>query len=203
MQCLRIRLKHRTMKEDKLEQFVKNNEEGFNGLEPPLGAWEAIEKDFFALKQTRVQKLWPYAWKVAAAFLIFTSAWMLNDYMDQKKVTGSRGTNAETAASPELSELSDAEAYYTTQISSKQAELAQYARQNPEIIADLKKEFAEMDKGKAELKNDLAESNADEKVIEAIILSYRVKIEILDQMLTELRNSKQGTTNQKPVETKL
>ncbi|HNW54977.1 MAG TPA: hypothetical protein PKN21_11950, partial [Bacteroidales bacterium] len=66
---------------------------------------------------------------------------------------------------------------------------------------DLKKEFSEMDKNKAELEKDLAQSNADEKVIEAIILSYRVKLEILDQMLAELRKSKE--TTQKPVETKL
>ena len=61
--------------------------------------------------------------------------------------------------------------------------------------------FSEMDKNKAELEKDLAQSNADEKVIEAIILSYRVKLEILDQMLAELRKSKE--TTQKPVETKL
>lgn len=191
------------MKEDKLEQFVRENAEGFGNLEPPLMAWEAIEKELPVTKQTIVRKLWPYAWKVAAAILIFVSAWMLNDYMDQKKSSSDLFTSAEAASSPELSELSDAEAYYTSQISNKQAELAQYARQHPEIIEDLKKEFSEMDKSKAELKKDLAESNADEKVIEAIILSYRVKLEILDQMLTELRKSKEGSSQQKPVETNL
>ena len=191
------------MKEDKLENFIRENAEDFNSLEPPLMAWEAIEKELPAPGQTRVRKLWPYAWKAAAAILIFASAWMLNDYMDQKKSTENIYTNTEVAVSSELSELSDAEAYYTTQISSKQAELARYARQNPEIIEDLKREFTEMDKSKAELKKDLAESNADEKVIEAIILSYRVKLEILDQMLTELRKSKEGNTPQKAVETNL
>jgi len=60
-----------------------------------------------------------------------------------------------------------------------------------------------MDKKNESLKKDLAESNADEKVIEAIILSYRVKLEILDQMLTELRKSKDENTNQKPHTTNL
>jgi hypothetical protein len=191
------------MKEDKLEQFVRENAEGFSYLEPPVMAWDDIEKELPAPRQTTIRQLWSYAWKVAAAILIFASAWMLNDYADQKKTSGNHSTNTETASSQELSELSDAEAYYTSQISSKQAELAQYARQHPEIIEDLKKEFTEMDKSKAELKKDLAESNADEKVIEAIILSYRVKLEILDQMLTELRKSKVGGETLKPVETKL
>jgi hypothetical protein len=191
------------MKEDKLEQFVKNNAEDFNRLEPPVTAWNLIEKELPLLQQTPVRKLWPYAWKAAAAILIFASAWLLNDYTDQRKTSERNSSYTETAASPELTELSEAEAYYTTQISSKQAELAQYAKKHPEIIEDLKKEFSEMDKTKAELKKDLVESNADEKVIEAIILSYRVKLEILDQMLTELRKSKEGNANQKPVETNL
>jgi hypothetical protein len=191
------------MKKDKLEQFVKNNAEEFNSFDPPAIAWDSIEKELPVLKQTPVRKLWPYAWKAAAAILIFASAWLLNDYTDQIKTSERNSSNNETAASPVLTELSEAEAYYTSQISSKQAELAQYARKHPEIIEDLKREFSEMDKTKAELKKDLVESNADEKVIEAIILSYRVKLEILDQMLTELRKSKEGNANQKPVETNL
>jgi len=191
------------MKEDNLEQFVRVNAEGFNSLEPPKMAWDAIEKELPVAKVHVVRKIWPYAWKSAAAVLIFASAWLLNDYTQYKKWSKDAASSSAVASSPVLSELSDAEAYYTSQISSKQAELSQYARQHPEIIEDLKKEFTEMDKSKAELKKDLAESNADEKVIEAIILSYRVKLEILDQMLTELRKSKEGNLNQKPVETKL
>jgi hypothetical protein len=191
------------MKEDKLEQFVKNNAESFNTLEPPAMAWDSIEKEIPVPKQTLVRVLWPYAWKVAAAILIFASAWLLNDYMDREKTSVRDFATSETASSPELTELSDAEAYYTSQISSKQAELAQYARQHPEIIEDLKREFTEMDKSKAELKKDLAESNADEKVIEAIILSYRVKLEILNQMLSELRKSKERNMPPKPAETNL
>jgi len=189
------------MKKNKLEQFISDNTEDFNSLDPPVMAWEAIEKELPAPKQVIVRKLWPFAWKAAAAVLIFASAWMLNDYTDQKKQSEKIVSPSEVATSLQLGELSDAEAYYTTKISYRQAELAVYARQNPEIIEDLKKEFREMDKNKDELKKDLAESNANEKVIEAIILSYRVKLEILDQMLTELRKSEE--TKQKPVETNL
>ena len=191
------------MKEDNLEQFVRKNAEGFNSLEPPKMAWDAIEEELPLAKAHVVRKIWPYAWKAAAAVLIFASAWLLNDYTQYEKSSKDAAKPGVVASNPELSELSDAEAYYTSQISSKQAELAQYARQHPEIIEDLKKEFTEMDKSKAELKKDLTESNADEKVIEAIILSYRVKLEILDQMLTELRKTKEGNPKQEPVETSL
>ena len=177
------------MKEDKLERFVRERAKDFNDLEPPAMAWDAIEKELPAEKKSVVRRLWPAAWKVAAAVLIFASAWMLNDFTRERNHTdgsaGSHSANSNMA----LNELSDAEAYYTTQISSRQAELSTYAKQHPEIIEDLKKEFLEMDKKKAELKKDLAQSHADEKVIEAIILSYRVKLEILEEMLGEFRKT--------------
>lgn len=192
------------MKEDKLEQFVRDNTQSFNSLEPPLMVWETIEKELPVSKQPALRKLWHYAWKAAAAILIFASAWMLNDYTDKdKKTSENEIVKAEVQTNPELTELLDAEAYYTTQISSKQAELAKYAQQNPDIIEDLKKEFNEMDKNKAELRKDLAQSNADEKVIEAIILSYRVKLEILDQILAEMRKAKDENATSQSVETNL
>lgn len=191
------------MKHDKLEQFVKAKANDFDSHEPPAMAWEEIEKQLPGSKPTVLKKLRPFAWKAAAAILIFASAWMLNDYTDQKNNTGNQTAVDMTNTNPQLSELADAEAYYTSQISYKQIELAKYTKQHPQIIEDLRREFSEMDKNKAELEKDLAESNADEKVIEAIILSYRVKIEILDQMLAELQKSKDGETENKPVETHL
>ncbi|NTW23570.1 MAG: hypothetical protein HGA37_02630 [Lentimicrobium sp.] len=191
------------MKKDKLEQFVQENAGGFNTLEPPAMAWEVIEKELPVAREQLIKKLWPYAWKVAAAVLIFASAWMLNDYADLNGRKETAGQRRESAENPVLNELQDAEAYYTSQISSKQAELAAFASEHPEIIEDLKKEFREMDKKKAALKDDLEESNADEKVIEAIILSYRVKIEILDEMLQELRRSGSDQPAQKSADTEL
>lgn len=191
------------MEKDKLEQFVRENARGFNTLEPPVLAWDAIEKELPAAPKPIIRKLWPYAWKVAAAVLIFASAWMLNDYADLNRRKETAVQRSESAENPVINELQDAEAYYTSQISSKQAELATFASEHPEIIEDLKKEFSEMDKKKAALEDDLEESNADEKVIEAIILSYRVKIEILDEMLQELRRSESDQPAQKSVDTHL
>ncbi len=191
------------MEKDKLEHFVRENAGGFNTLEPPAMAWDAIEKELPPARKSNIRKLWPYAWKVAAAVLIFASAWMLNDYTDMNGKKHTAGDRRESSTNPALNELQDTEAYYTSQITGKQAELQAFASEHPEIIEDLKKEFREMDKKKAALKNDLEESNADEKVIEAIILSYRVKIEILDEMLEELRRSEGSQMERQAVDTQL
>ena len=182
------------MKTERLDQFVRENAEGFDTLNPPELAWEVIEQRLPSGRKTVVRRLWPYAWKAAAAVIIFAAAWMLNDLRDAGR-SGTLPVVAGKEVNPELLELSDAEAYYTSQISSRQAELAAYARQHPEILEDLKAEFTEMDRKKADLKDDLTESNADEKVIEAIILSYRVKIEILDEMLNALKKAEGQSMN--------
>ncbi|MHC1776076.1 MAG: hypothetical protein AB9834_11755 [Lentimicrobium sp.] len=191
------------MEKDKLEQFIRENAGGFNTLEPPAMAWDAIEKELPVARKPIIRKIWPYAWKVAAAVLIFASAWMLNDYADMNGKNQTARERSKSAANPALNELQDTEAYYTSQITGKQAELEAFASEHPEIIEDLKKEFREMDKKKAALKNDLEESNADEKVIEAIILSYRIKIEILDEMLQELHRSEGSKQERNLVDTEL
>ena len=191
------------MKKDKLEQFVRENAVGFNTLDPPVMAWDVIERELPVARKSNIRKLWPYTWKVAAAVLIFASAWMLNDYVDQNGKRQTAGERKESTANPALNELQDAEAYYTSQISSKQTELAAFATEHPEIMEDLKKEFIEMDKKKAALNSDLAESNADEKVIEAIIMSYRMKLEILDDILLELRRSDGDRTDERPADKEL
>jgi len=195
------------MKKDKLEKFVIENREGFNDLEVPPMLWNAIEKQTAGFQGKLVPaeggkadstnspgkmlRIGTIAWRAAAAILIFASAWYLNDYFDKSPAKTAHTTvSPAPVTSPVMNELSDVEAYYTTQINSRQLELAKYSREHPEIIEDLKKEFLNLDKGSQELRKDLAESNADEKVVEAIIQSYRVKLDILEQMLSEMQKGR-------------
>jgi hypothetical protein len=184
-------------RKDRLEKYIENNKDGFNDLEVPALAWQEIEKSLNKPSKRRTFPIASFAWKAAAAILIFASAWYLNDFVDKPaKVQTGKTVAMPSVSSPVLNELSDAEAYYTSQINSRQAELANYAKEHPEIIEDLRKEFKELDRNNIELKRDLAESNADVKVIEAIIQSYRIKLEILEQMLTEMKD---GNKEQAPV----
>lgn len=178
-------------KKDLLEQFVIDNRQGFDDQEVPPMLWNSLEQKLEDQKSVKQRRIMPYIWRAAAAILIFATAWYLNDYMDSRPDRKHNApVQAATAPNPALSELSDAEAYYTSQINSRQTELIKYTREHPEIMEDLKREFKELDKNNVELKRDLAESNANEKVIEAIIQSYRVKLGILEEMLSELQKSK-------------
>jgi hypothetical protein len=175
------------MKKDKLEQYISGRREDFNDLNPPALVWKNIDKEVNRVKRIPGRTFISFAWQSAAAVIIFVGSWLLHDYINQGRSSKPKPVETIVAVNPVLNELSDAEAFYSSQISSKQVELSKYTQEHPEIIADLKKEFQEMDKNNTELKKDLVESNANEKVIEAIIKSYRMKLDILDQMLTEMK----------------
>ncbi|HPR25725.1 hypothetical protein [Lentimicrobium sp.] len=183
------------MKKDNLERFVREHAGEFDSLEAPPASWEVIEERVFPIRSGRMKKLRVIAWRSAAAVLIFAAAWMLNDVRDNRMQIKDADRQAVNRMNYVIDELSDAEAYYTSKIQSREQELAIYAKDHPEIIEDLREEFRAMDQRKVELRTDLAESNADAKVIEAIILSYRVKLEILDEMLLELRQTDKESNN--------
>lgn len=176
-------------KEDVLEKFVREHAEAFDTFEAPEEAWDVVEKKIFKTAPYKKRQIVFYAKRVAASVLIFASAWMLNDYRDSKRQNARVDETISREMPAELKELADAEAFYTSQVKIREDELLAYAKNYPEIIEDLKEEFNAMDSHRNELKNDLAESSADEKVIEAIIRIYRIKLEILDQILIELKKS--------------
>lgn len=180
------------MKKDPLEKFVDDHKEEFDSLDVPTTIWNNLDRTLNPPATRKTFRLYSYAWKAAAAILIFVSAWYLNDYMDRRP-EGEKTADVSTAVitNPELIELSDAEAYYSSQISNRQTELERYTQEHPEILEDLKKEFRELDIEKLQLRKELAESNADEKVIEAIIQSYKIKLEILEEMLAQLQQVNQ------------
>ncbi|NVO18975.1 MAG: hypothetical protein HXX13_04710 [Bacteroidetes bacterium] len=182
-------------KADKLERFVRQNKEDFDDLNVPAGLWEGIEKGLPSTPAKKLSGIVSFMWKAAAAVLIFASAWYLHDYYDHIKPRGiAKAAIIQPVPSQEMNELADAEAYYTSQINSRQAELVKYTKDHPEIMEDLKKEFRQLDNNNVELKKDLAESNANEKVVEAIIQSYRMKLAILEEMLTEMQKAREIKT---------
>jgi len=178
------------MKTDKLGKFIGENRAAFDDLEPSAELWGAIEKGIPPEHRGSLLSLNSRIWKAAVLMMVFASAWFIKDYVDRPAKIND-AANAEISTNSErLNELADGEAYYVAQITNKQAELEKYTRENPEIMNDLKREFRELDRDNLQLKEDLVESNANERVIEAIMQSYRMKLQILEQVLSEMKGSR-------------
>jgi hypothetical protein len=93
-----------------------------------------------------------------------------------------------------VSELLEVEAFYTAQVNNRMQEIEKHIRHFPEIIDEVKKDFAELDSMNRDLKSDLNENIRNKEVVEAMIRNYKIKLEILEDMYEQIR-LQEDTTN--------
>lgn len=182
------------MKQDKLEKFVVENREAFDIYEPPEGMWDKIHPT-----STSVRKFsWKtYGLRIAATIAIFIAAWFTNDLFDRQQ--DNKTAQSETELTPEQKAqyqlLMEAEGFYTSRISLAKQQITLMVGNDKEIIKDVNTDLVELDKVFEDLKNDLKDNGANEEVIEAMIQNYRIKLNILEEMLLQLKSS--GSANDK------
>ena len=85
------------------------------------------------------------------------------------------------------SELAEASAYYTSEISYRLA-AARELVDDQSIFENLN----ELDRAFVELKNDLKDNADNEEVVIAMMENYQLKLKILDRILKELRKKQKG-----------
>lgn len=176
------------MSPDKLEKYVLDQRERFDDLEPDPGIWDRIET-----RKPKVIRIdWKgISWKAAAVAAIFIASYFFHDYMASRKegMQGFMAENSGEAGSPILQELIEAEAYYTSMINLKKEEVFRLTSNSPDIQKEIDTEMVELDKVFEELKDDLKDNADNEEVIEAMIQNYRIKLDILEEMLYRLKQS--------------
>jgi hypothetical protein len=82
--------------------------------------------------------------------------------------------------------LHDAEVYYTNLVNQKLDELRPIIANCPSLEEELNIDLSELDSVYLELKTDLKDNMANQEVVEAIIENYRLKIRILEDLLSEM-----------------
>jgi len=97
-----------------------------------------------------------------------------------------------------IPELIEAEAYYSVQVSTKLREVETLAKGSPELLEHLHQDLGELDHVYEELKRDLQENLSNEQVVNAMIQSYRLKLEILERLLEQLKEDQPNTANNPP-----
>jgi len=178
------------MSPDKLEKYILDHREAFDDLEPDPSVWERID----TRKAPVIRINWKdIAWKAAAVAAIFVASYFFHDYMASRRQPSSimLGKNG-GEASPLVKELIEAEAYYSAQISMKKDEVYRLAASNQEIRNEVDLELVDLDRVYNELKEDLKDNADNEEVIEAMIQNYRLKLDILEEMLMLLNQSNES-----------
>jgi hypothetical protein len=177
---------------DKLEEHIRKNREDLDRYSPPIGLWRRIRKDLWREKFRMRQ------WISIAALIvvILGSAIILFRPVYRWSDPGSHKNNEDrlTAIDPQLKET---EVYYNNLVSSLYKEATPLLTNKPDIKNELNSDLSHLDSICADLKKDLKDNVANQDVVEALIQNYRIKIQILEEMLTVLKADENKTEKKK------
>ncbi len=197
---------------ERLEDYVKKHRDDFDLLEPNAALWNKIETKLEPkLKRRNLNILW----KAAAVIIVFgLSFWAQIQISDKPQTITQHNIhtiNPEIAQAPEteeapvvtpaaenklIPEFAETEKYYNRKVNSTMKELKVYLVKYPDVATDMKKDLAELDSVYRTLKRDLGDNVAQEEIISAMIQNYRMKLQLLEDIKSELeRNSTSKSSN--------
>ena len=178
------------MEKDKLERFISGHREEFDYHQASEDVWRKLEKKLDSMSGRGFSGIPSMVYKIAAVFAVFALAWYLHDVYNGFKNKPLQANETEDFSGSAVGELVEARFYYSAQILQKEQELKLFASDQPEILYELYLEMKQLDSLNNSLHRDLGDNIANEQVIEAMIQTYRIKLQILDEVLTALKQSK-------------
>ena len=182
---------------DRLEDFIRDHREDFDVHEPSPGLWEKILPEEESSTPYTASSSWSVIWKAAAVVAIILSSYAIwqNLQVEQGFTIAGLDTIFGRQEEPKqedfaaIPELAEAELYYNTQVNTMLNELDAYNDEYPGVKEDVEVDLAELDKVYNELRQDLKEDIANPEIIEAMIQNYRLKLNILKDILEQIKKS--------------
>jgi len=169
---------------DKLEEHIRKNREDLDRYSPPKGIWRKIRRD---LGNDRPQfRKWL---SIAAMIVVILGSAILlfrHEYKGSEKSTQKNNVDNLTQITPQLKET---EVYYNNLVNTLYREAAPLLINNPDIKKELNTDMSHLDSICIDLKKDLKDNISNQDVVEALIRNYRIKIQILEDMLTVLKQN--------------
>ncbi len=164
---------------DSLKKYVDENRMDFDIYQQDYDElWNGIEKKL-QQKRSGHPTVFKTIMRIAASILIVCTVAMAY-YMGKKSTEYNKHGIALHNIS---SEMAETEAFYISQINEK----IEYIKdQNTPLNSDIWESLEMLDKDYEQLKKDLKDNADSEKVIDAMINYYRLKLEMLEQISSEL-----------------
>ena len=169
---------------DRLEDFVKQHREQFDLHEPDPSVWLKINPANKPEAAKSRRSGGGMRWlRIAAAVAMIFAGSAAGIYF----LSGG-GSGPDDLYSSELyMEVLETEQYYNRMVSQRYDELRPYLADDPAVKEMLTIDMDELDEVYSALKEDLKDNVSNPEVIEAMILNYRVKLEILEDLLNQLK----------------
>ena len=181
-----------------LESFIHKNRSEFDSQTPSPELWNHIAKQIPVMQAqappTKKQKTALFYIRRIAAIgliaLIIQSAWYFI------RTDSDTTTLSESA----LFEIAETTSYYESQIKEKRQQVVNLTADNPAITKEMDLDLAQLDQVLKELKADLKDDVSNPEVISAMIQNYRLRLQIMEQLLDFIEKEKNDTTKQEAYE---
>lgn len=167
------------MKTDRLEDFVNAHREDFDMHEPSPKVWEQIAASQKKVKTVRVNTLLIRIAAVVVFAVLLSVLVIKSGLIRQHELAG-------LSPDPELQELMEAEAYYAQEVDLKIREIRKCYQTNPELKTEVESDLNELQEMYDTLRKDLRENIARKTVIEAMIENNRIRLKLVDQVLSQI-----------------
>ena len=164
---------------DRLEEFIKANRESFDLHEPDPSLWLRISPENQKLDKQKRRMIWL---RYAAAIAIIFAGFSAGTYYLRHGSAGDKSLQSELAR-----EIYETENYYNQLVTEKYKELKAYLVNDQETHEMLLSDMEELDQIYNDLKKDLNDDVSNPEVIEAMIQNYRIKLDILEDLLSQLK----------------
>jgi hypothetical protein len=167
---------------ENLEEYIRRNREELDKYEPPSGVWKGIGKRLNGKKSPI------YRWISIAAMITVIAGTAVVLYRSGLKPSELNNNNTLNPATTRASsQLKETEIYYNNLANSLFREATPMLAKYPEVEKELFTDISHLDSICLEIRKDLKDNVANEDVIEAMIQNYRIKIRLLEDMLTVLK----------------
>lgn len=184
------------MKQDRFEDYIRKHRDIFDDAAPPPESWDDILHRLDAPpKVRRLRNHW--LMRAAAVLLIFALSWVVHDFVNSSYRNQPRETTNVATLPPQVSELLEAEAFYTSRIEELKIEVIRFDNRMPGIAQVMELELSELDSAYAGLRRDLKDQAANEEIINAMIQNYRIRIAILEDLLLQLSSGQSDPEERK------
>ena len=181
----------------RLEDFIKDNREEFDDLEPSAGLWDRIEQEMPATVVDMTKKKEAKTFSLGfvlrvAAIVVVVMGVGFSIYLKTSKPAAINLA----AINPEYAKQ---QVQYTSLIETKRTELKELTKSDPQLYEEFSGEIVKMEASYKKLSKDLATSPNQERVLRAMIRNLQIQTEVLNQQLQvieQFNDIKNGQKNE-------
>lgn len=164
---------------DKLEKQIIENRSDLDRLIPGPEIWQHIQ---YGQNKIRSQKIRRISGWAALIIVIVTSSILFFQA-------------GHTSSDNLPDDLSETESYYSAKFNNLIDQATPILINYPGLSEDLMMELDNLDRLYVDIKKDLKDNVCNREVIDALILNYKAKIQILEEMLTILNEENTNDEN--------